>query len=69
MISECAFRTPDQNERTAPVFGAKVKMNCLCNLFDNEVLWLVIIALLILNSTCNGCGGASRPFGGCGCNG
>ena len=42
-------------------------MNCLCNLFDNEVLWLVIIALLILNATCNGtCGGRSY---GCGCNG
>lgn len=36
-------------------------MNCLCNLFDDNVIWIVIIALLILyvscsqNSTC-GCG-------------
>ncbi len=35
-------------------------MNCLCNLFDNEVIWLIIIAI-ILYSCCNntGCG--------CGC--
>ncbi|MBR6917244.1 MAG: hypothetical protein IKN38_03585 [Clostridia bacterium] len=46
----------------------QIKMNCLCNLFDNEVVWLVIIALLILNATCNGCGGTNRAFG-CGCNG
>lgn len=33
-------------------------MNCLCNFFDdNNVLWIIIIALLIL-SCCgnNGCG-------------
>lgn len=48
-------------------------MNCLCNLFDNEVFWLIVIALLILNATCNGgCGGDTyntrgTNYGGCGC--
>ena len=44
-------------------------MNCLCNIFDNEVLWLVIIALLILNATCNGTNGSGCGCGGYGCNG
>ncbi|GFI56376.1 hypothetical protein IMSAG013_01436 [Clostridiales bacterium] len=30
-------------------------MNCLCDLFGNEVVWLIIIALLILTCVC-GCG-------------
>ena len=33
-------------------------MNCLCNLFDNNCIWIIIIALLLLS--CNNCG--------CGCN-
>ena len=42
-------------------------MNCLCNLFDNEVVWLIIIALLLLNATCNGDGGFFPSRSGCGC--
>ncbi len=35
-------------------------MNCLCNFFDdNNVLWIIIIALLVLSC----CGNT-----GCGCN-
>lgn len=31
--------------------------NCLCNLFDGDnIIWLVIIALILL-SCCGGCGG------------
>ncbi|MBQ8738918.1 MAG: hypothetical protein IJZ04_05415 [Clostridia bacterium] len=30
--------------------------NCLCGLFDNEVLWLIIIAIIVLNCCCGGCG-------------
>lgn len=29
-------------------------MNCLCNLFDENTLWIVIIALVILCCFCNG---------------
>ncbi len=50
-------------------------MNCFCNLFDNEVIWLIIITLLLLNNTCNcgygrsGCGCNDSPVNyGCGCN-
>ena len=42
-------------------------MNCFCNLFDNEVVWLIIIALLILNFTCNGCSTTRYNNNGCGC--
>ena len=32
-------------------------MNCLCNLFEDSTVWLIIIALLILYFGCNnGCG-------------
>ena len=46
--------------------------NCLCNIFDDKCVWLIIIALLII-FCCgkNGCGcGASynnNGCGGCGC--
>ena len=39
-------------------------MNCFCDLFQNEVVWLIIIALIILFAVCGngfGCGGC----GGC----
>ncbi len=39
-----------------------VNMNCICDLFDNECFWIILIALLIVlcsNSNRNGCG--------CGC--
>ncbi len=48
-------------------------MNCLCNFFDNEIVWLIIIALLILFCVCgNGsgtCGSTTYQNGcsGCGC--
>ena len=51
-------------------------MNCLCNLFDNEIVWLILIALLIAGycnsgSGCGcGCGAAPAYSGygnGCGC--
>ncbi len=43
--------------------------NCMCNIFDNQCIWLIIIALLII--FCCGCNGTSQNsgcgFGGCGC--
>lgn len=30
--------------------------NCLCNLFDNNYTWIIVIALLILLFSCNNCG-------------
>ncbi len=38
-------------------------MNCLCNLFEDSTVWLIIIALLILYFGCNG--GACNSCGGC----
>ena len=41
-----------------------IYMNCFCDLFQNEVVWLIIIALIILFAVCGngfGCGGC----GGC----
>ena len=37
-------------------------MGCLCNIFDDCNVWLIILILIILYSYCNG------SFG-CGCNG
>jgi len=44
-------------------------MNCLCNLFDDPTVWLIIIALILLFGFCgnctNGTGDTNRR--GCGC--
>lgn len=53
-------------------------MNCLCNLFDDPTIWLIIIALILLfgfcgngvlgnnnNRNCNGYGNGNGN--GCGC--
>jgi hypothetical protein len=42
-------------------------MGCLCNIFENETLWLIILTLLVLTLLCNGgaCGGYQSN--GCGC--
>ena len=40
-------------------------MNCLCNLFEDPTVWLIIIAAILLYNSCNGCGSC----GGCGCSG
>lgn len=46
-------------------------MNCLCNLFDDSTLWLIIIAVILFSILCNGCGSgydSSNASGrGCGC--
>ena len=39
--------------------------NCFCRLFEDNTIWLIIIAILILGNCNNGCG---STFGnGCGC--
>lgn len=40
-------------------------MDCLCNIFDNEVIWLIIIALLLLSLVCGD--GCCVRSGSCGC--
>ncbi len=43
-------------------------MNCFCELFQNEVVWLIIIALIILFAVCgNGFGCSYNGRTGCGC--
>ena len=49
-------------------------MNCLCNLFDNDIVWVIIIALILIcvfgNNGCS-CGsgnsGCSCGMNSCGC--
>ena len=54
-------------------------MNCLCNLFGDGNIWLLVIILLILYFGCNGgygysggngcgCGEPAARYGTCGCN-
>jgi len=43
-------------------------MNCICELFENETLWLIILTLLVLTLLCgNGCGTYPVRDNGCGC--
>ncbi|MBO5219256.1 MAG: hypothetical protein J6C52_07495 [Clostridia bacterium] len=51
--------------------------NCLCNIFDNNCIWIIIIAILLLTccnnggsyngNGCGGCGGYGYNNNGCGC--
>jgi len=43
-------------------------MNCLCRLFDDSTLWLVIIAVILFSLFCNNGYGVSSGGCGCGCN-
>ncbi len=45
-------------------------MNCLCDLFDNEVFWIILIALAVMYCSNNGgcgCGIPAYTGRGCGC--
>jgi len=42
-------------------------MGCLCNIFENETLWLIILTLLVLTLLCNGGACGNYQGGGCGC--
>lgn len=43
-------------------------MSCICELFENETLWLILLTLLVLTLVCgNGCGNYSGTYGGNGC--
>jgi len=41
--------------------------NCFCRLFEDNTVWLIIIAILILSSCNNGCGCGNNYNNGCGC--
>jgi len=32
--------------------GGSIMNNCFCNLFDNNTLWLIIIAIILLSCCC-----------------
>jgi len=38
--------------------------NCLCNLFNDNWVWLIILAIILIS--CCGCGNTGHY--GCGCN-
>ena len=40
-------------------------MNCICELFENETLWLILLTLLILTLVCGN--GTATYNNGCGC--
>ncbi len=41
--------------------------NCLCQLFDNNWVWLIILALIVFCCGCGGNGCGNTYSGGCGC--
>ena len=41
--------------------------NCLCNLFDNNCTWIIVIALIILLFAGNNGCGTTYQGNGCGC--
>lgn len=43
-------------------------MNCICNLLDNDIVWIILICLLVAN-ICNGGNGCGAAGGDCGCYG
>ena len=38
-------------------------MNCLCNLFDDNIVWIIIIALIFVCCYCGNTGGSYRNCG------
>ena len=42
-------------------------MNCLCNLFDDCTIWIVIIALIVLFCCCGNGASGKGILGSCGC--
>lgn len=42
-------------------------MNCLCHLFDDSTLWVIIIAIILLAIFCNGGYNTANNCSGCGC--
>ena len=42
-------------------------MGCLCEIFENETLWLIILTLLVLTLLCGNDRGYNGCGGGCGC--
>ncbi len=41
-------------------------MSCICELFENETLWLILLTLLVLTLVC-GNNGPAYGSNGCGC--
>ena len=41
--------------------------NCLCNLFNDNWVWLIILAVILFYCCGNGCGNNGYNSCGCGC--
>ncbi len=53
---------PSRNGCEPRIYGNKgyEDMGCLCNLFENDTIWLIILCLLVLSLGCGGsCFGCS----------
>lgn len=46
--------------------GGTIMNNCLCNLFNDNWVWLIILAIILFSCCGCGCGGNSYRSG-CGC--
>ena len=44
----------------------QIMNNCLCNLFNDNWVWLIILAIILFSCCNTGCGTAYNN-GGCGC--
>ena len=42
-------------------------MSCICELFENETLWLILLTLLVLTLVCGNNGCSNYGGNGCGC--
>jgi hypothetical protein len=41
--------------------------SCLCNLFHDNWVWLIILAVILISCCNNGCGYGTNYNNGCGC--
>jgi len=76
IISETARSAVSENKFYLTLSHRRYIMNCLCNIFDEDNIWILILVLVILFILCNGCGCGCGGYArnnngngcGCGCN-
>jgi hypothetical protein len=53
MITESVRRAKIDVDASPNHQGGKIMNNCICNLFDDNWIWLIIIAILLISCCCN----------------